>query len=275
MTPIGACGLVKFVSGGIKLRSSVNKRLRAAGVVAVCGLGILSAGAANASIVIDQSNLVDVTKGIILGSGIGAPQPGSAGVQQVQTITAGLEGTLARIDLQVYRPGGFGAGELQATVYSGDFAMAQGVAGGTAGGFAAPVGVVASFAVPTEAEAQAGQLLSFDTTGLNFHVEPGQVFSVLLSVTHASGDIVGWAYGYQPDPNDFNDIFGLAYAGGYNSREYDGGNFVETTYDRGFQTAVDVGGVPEPSIWALMLVGFGGVGALMRRRHGNAARLAS
>jgi len=33
----------------------------------------------------------------------------------------------------------------------------------------------------------------------------------------------------------------------------------------------EVGGVPEPSAWAMMIMGFGGVGALMRRRRAIAA----
>ena len=31
------------------------------------------------------------------------------------------------------------------------------------------------------------------------------------------------------------------------------------------------GGVPEPATWAMMLMGFGGLGALLRRRRGLAA----
>jgi hypothetical protein len=35
-----------------------------------------------------------------------------------------------------------------------------------------------------------------------------------------------------------------------------------------------VGGVPEPASWALMLVGFGGLGAVLRRRRGQVAEAA-
>ena len=34
-------------------------------------------------------------------------------------------------------------------------------------------------------------------------------------------------------------------------------------------TASAIGGVPEPSTWALMLIGFGGVGWLVSRRRGE------
>jgi hypothetical protein len=29
----------------------------------------------------------------------------------------------------------------------------------------------------------------------------------------------------------------------------------------------DVGGVPEPAVWSMMIVGFGGIGGLLRRRR--------
>ena len=31
----------------------------------------------------------------------------------------------------------------------------------------------------------------------------------------------------------------------------------------------DLGGIPEPGAWALMIVGFGGAGAMLRRRRGE------
>lgn len=39
---------------------------------------------------------------------------------------------------------------------------------------------------------------------------------------------------------------------------------IDSITERGF---TDGGGVPEPGVWALMLVGFGGAGALLRRRR--------
>ncbi|MFI4965908.1 MAG: PEPxxWA-CTERM sorting domain-containing protein [Caulobacterales bacterium] len=48
---------------------------------------------------------------------------------------------------------------------------------------------------------------------------------------------------------------------------------VTQTADSGSQSgsdAVDVAGVPEPASWALMLMGFGGMGALLRRRRPRA-----
>ena len=41
-------------------------------------------------------------------------------------------------------------------------------------------------------------------------------------------------------------------------------------HDYSLPTALDVGGVPEPATWALMLLGFGGLGALLRHRRATA-----
>ncbi|HEX2815778.1 MAG TPA: PEPxxWA-CTERM sorting domain-containing protein, partial [Phenylobacterium sp.] len=42
-----------------------------------------------------------------------------------------------------------------------------------------------------------------------------------------------------------------------------------------FAPTADVGGVPEPATWAMMLVGFGGLGACLRRRRAGMALAAA
>lgn len=46
-----------------------------------------------------------------------------------------------------------------------------------------------------------------------------------------------------------------------------------TTCRKGVRRAPGVGGVPEPGTWALMLLGFAGAGAMLKRRGSPARRL--
>lgn len=55
--------------------------------------------------------------------------------------------------------------------------------------------------------------------------------------------------------------FAYAYLG-----TYDGGDNFGPSYNPGFEGIAGTGAVPEPSAWALMILGMGAVGAAMRRR---------
>lgn len=55
--------------------------------------------------------------------------------------------------------------------------------------------------------------------------------------------------------------FGASFTGSVNNTEY---------YNQSGSLTIS-GGVPEPATWAVMLLGFGAVGASMRRRRGIAA----
>ena len=48
-----------------------------------------------------------------------------------------------------------------------------------------------------------------------------------------------------------------------------------TIYDANGAHLPTAGGVPEPGTWAMMLLGFGGLGAILRRRRGMAASAAA
>lgn len=231
---------------------------------AVCALSLVGAGGARAAIVVDQSNLVDTSVGALGGSGIRAPSTSFPfGTRQVQTVTAGLDGDLARLDLQVFKFGKLGT--LRASLYDGDYARAKGMFSppGSPGGFGVLITTtLTSLAdLPTLAEAQAGRLLSFDTTGLHFHVHSGQVFSLLLELAPGPGT-VAWANS-SSDPSDPSVFVGLNYSRGYNSATFFDANFVQSGLDRGFRTWV---AVPEPATWALMMLGFGLSGGALRRR---------
>lgn len=83
------------------------------------------------------------------------------------------------------------------------------------------------------------------TVGL---IDPATGIETTIASGGTRGDLVG------PDAN--NGTLFLAY--------------YEQEYRLGITGGVIGGGVPEPATWAMMLVGFGGVGAMMRRRSRSA-----
>jgi hypothetical protein len=83
----------------------------------------------------------------------------------------------------------------------------------------------------------------------------------------------GWVFGkdLDADPDTLGDQTGLSYAGGVNyARQCVACAWNATGFDRGFQTFVQAGAVPEPATWAMLILGFGALGATMRR--GRAGR---
>ena len=108
------------------------------------------------------------------------------------------------------------------------------------------------------------QMVIFDR---NFGFPPLDVFAVF---NYDGGVVPGGrnvAYSYRPfdvdplltgpNPNDGrDDFFQLAYSGGFGAGPG------------------DTGGVPEPAAWALMLLGFGAMGAVLRRARPRALTVA-
>jgi hypothetical protein len=94
--------------------------------------------------------------------------------------------------------------------------------------------------------------VTFTATWLNPAFGPSgtEIFSVFSPTTNASGGFVGWE---GLDPNGFS----------------------ESTYDDHVSTPTGVlaniyvgaPGVPEPATWAMMMIGFAGLGAAMRSRR--------
>jgi hypothetical protein len=251
------------------VKTSVSARA-AAWVLA--GL-LLSASAAQAGLVVDQSNLVPTdlipAEGYLASASL---RDGAFKAFQSQTVTAGQAGLLSEIDLQIFQlanPDG-----LYLKIYDGDFAGASNTftAPGSPGGFGTLMGTIAIdvASLPTQAEARAGALAAFDVSSFGFHVNPGQVFSIMLQAdSDVSSSVAAWANGYGKDEIDPNNFVGLDYDSGYNaSTSLDFTTYVRTGGDRGFRTWVDVASVPEPGTWALMILGFGAIGARRRAaRH--------
>ncbi|MBU1377468.1 MAG: PEPxxWA-CTERM sorting domain-containing protein [Alphaproteobacteria bacterium] len=182
--------------------------------------------------------------------------------------------------------------------FTGDitaYPTTQAACGGTAGVFCVRNGeasvakaTAGTFDPPGSSFFQAGFLnLHADTgidTAVQFTAQTAGLYSFVGSyqahdVSPTGVDIAG----YVGTTQQFADTF----TGGSRSFNFDAnlaagqkvsfilgaaGNY---TYDStGFAltvTAPDVGGVPEPATWAMMILGFFGMGATLRRRHGLAA----
>lgn len=72
------------------------------------------------------------------------------------------------------------------------------------------------------------------------------------------------------EPNNNGDEYGVSafYAGDGGWNDYNGANHVAYVVEYSLAPNGGTGGVPEPAGWALMILGFGGVGAAIRSRRG-------
>ena len=242
-------------------------RLGMAGLAAA--VVVCAAQAAQAAITVDQVNLAPTPQPTLQGSGVHDTW------RQVQTVTASLDGVLAQVDLQMYSTGDVGT--FRFSLYDGDYAQAPSTLPGSPGGFGTLIGSfsISTASMPSLPGFRSGDLVSFDVSGLHYHVAPGQVFSLLSEVVTPQG-LVGWASGYLTDPADPSSLVGLNYDRGYNSATFFGDTtFVRTQVDRGFRTWVDIAPAPEPGAWALMILGLALSGVGLRSRRGRAAHLAA
>lgn len=221
---------------------------------------LFTAFAANpvmAAVVIDQDAFVAPPSGAPRFGWIGAitgsrvvPGPFATSYILGQTVTAGRSGKLKTIDLQ-YSPTITG---LQLRLYDGDALAGGGVFGGDL--FSGTrIGV---------------NSVSFDVSVIGYTVRPGQRFSFDLTYDvgpNATAFIgIGTFEGATPPaPPPITKY--VNYGGGYAFSFINGAPIVSPR-DIAFRTTVDdlSSAVPEPATWAMMLVGFGMVGASMRRK---------
>jgi hypothetical protein len=131
-------------------------------------------------------------------------------------------------------------------------------------------------------------LFSYETAGGSSNVNSTGTLALLdaagnpLYTSNVKTDDEGSAhFGQDFNTTDFTALpstvtfSGLRYVGTLN--HYDDPTVSVRTYADpqvvfgGSDAIVTGGGVPEPATWGLMLVGFGGLGAVLRRRRGQAA----
>lgn len=244
----------------------MSKLLRATAWIFALAL-LLPSLPAQAVVTVDQVNLADHTKGTLAGSGtVFTSQQSSGFYGQMQSVTSGLSGTLARLDLQLYVTQQHDPGAaFRVELYNGE--------PGTAGpGVPAGVRSFTMADLPTLAQVQQGMVFSVDLASLGFQVTAGSTFSYAVTIANEMvtrrGPVTVFGYYDGVDEEGALILVGLEYAGGFNTLLSTDGAHQITAFDRGFRTWVDVAGVPEPTSWALILAGFGMAGLALRRERG-------
>jgi hypothetical protein len=237
----------------------------------LASLGLTIAAPAGAATVIDQN-------AVIMPAGIGTAQI-TAGVRSfggqirdikyVQTITAGLNGSLDRVEFQGFRSTfNQPADTLRLTLIDGDYAAGARTAVGSQDLNAANLSVFGNVRYGES-------LATFSTAGLNYSVTAGKVFSILVEVLPLNqlgtvSFITGNVMGQEQLPNGFfrTIVEGANYTRGSLYQLSPSGSIVAPiSQDIGFRSFVNVSAaVPEPATWAMLILGFGVVGATLRRR---------
>lgn len=252
--------------------------------IAALTLGLASACSAvtaQAAVVIDQQSLstyypdkfsgwADVIN--LPGSVLGTDQSVST-LSAVQTVTAGKEGVLDSVLFAVISA--FPSAEiLKLSIIDGDYIS----------GSRSLVGTIDVPYSSLPASTPAHPAYSFDVSAFQYHVSPGQKFSILLepetNIVFSGDALFSWGFldiAFNPDGTvQVLNAYSTGYQGGKLNILLDGNAFPnQFDYDLIFSSFVDIpGSVPEPATWATMIIGFGGVGFSLRsrRRWASAAR---
>lgn len=220
-----------------------------------------------AAIVVDQDAFVPPPSGPPFSGRVGAFfgfSSISGNIVIGQTVTAGVSGRLHSIELQELLGSRSGGATFGLTLFDGNLA-----AGGRAIGFVSGV-------LPVLPGLNQSTLVNLSDLG--YHVTSGQIFSfsigILAGPANTQGVLpIGNFSGVIPPAPPSNFVFndysrGVRYASF--SRSPFGPRFVaQPQGDLGFRTFVDtaITGVPEPGNWAMMIIGFGVIGAAARRKR--------
>lgn len=244
--------------------------------ILVAGIVLSASSPAIAAVVVDQSALVPASGSAAVTRAVGnflnlpvAGVSGPSNIGVVQTFTAGSRGILNRIDFQFGFTGY--SGQSSDNIYT--FTLIDGdYASGARSALISQLYTLADFSTLTQAR-NASKLVTFDVSGAEYAVTPGQRYSVLFAGltsfelgSPSAGPVIGYG-GLPTEPPAFG---GSNYAGGSYYQITNG--FVSppsTVYDVGFISYISPA-IPEPATWAMMLFGFAAAGAAMR--HGNRDR---
>lgn len=220
----------------------------------------------SAAIVVDQDAIVAPNVPIGPQAGRIAMTVGSrnaiVNARAYQTITAGKSGVLSGIELQ--GPFAVGTNANQVWMRMSLWDGAQPEIDPIVADLAQPLASFALGSLNTQATA------FFDLSVLGYAVNPGKTFSILMEAFGPPDGAGLFVIGNVPglDANGRPVFQYNQYAGGALYYSVNGGTFAPLAGDVGFRTYVDeaTGGVPEPSSWAMLLVGFGVAGTALRRK---------
>jgi PEP-CTERM motif len=220
-------------------------------IAALAAIGLSQASAATAALVIDQEQTT-FAQGNLLDYG-----PGFSNLPLGQSITAGMSGRLGAFDIAANRFIDFGTG-APATLTL-EIRAGNGLAGTVLGSTTQTLGC--NPAVDFGAFGPCG--VRFTLTSLGINVVAGQQYTLLLTAGSGDGNI--FEFGWLSTSNSFGPPAN-PYAGGQKFAALFANAGVE---DMTFRSLIEtsVGGVPEPSSWAMLITGFGLIGATMRHRR--------
>ena len=209
-------------------------------------LTLIGPGAAQAAIVQDQSYLVSD------GNSFSTSTTDISSFRRAQTFTVGVTGTLVEVDISIdpisISPSSIGSLNLLSTSAGVPTATVQ--------------------TSPTLTNMLVGGFLGFK---FSLDVTAGEVLAFEL-VTTRNPSLASPLFINGSDPG--------GYAGGsdfFLNTKFGINNFTPNTADVNFRTFVDgpVSPVPEPSTWAMMILGFAGVGFMAYRRKSKPALMAA
>ena len=236
-------------------------------ILGVALTGALSfAMAAQASAVVDVDNLL-VPATVTTASGFGAASianpvhPASAGVGG-EIWTVGLTGQLTEIDIFGVATSTFSTDGVHTTHPAFDVTLSV----FSGGSLTTPGSTLLGSVTKSSTDISGSQATAFDLSALDIFGTAGELMTFQMSVAlcpQVTNCTESWGTEDAfPDGSNTN-----AYAGGVGYTHTLAGLNIFSNQDANFRTWVVAapGAAPEPAAWALMLVGFGGLGAALRR----------